>query len=70
MQVGVEPIRVEAGEPIDYVLLCEYMRSWPDKPINFLCEVIEYDENRELARDLWERCKEEDRDGPDIRKWD
>lgn len=68
MKVGVEPIRVEA-EPIDYVLLRDYIRSWPDKSINYLCDVIEDDEHQEMAREIWDRCKEEDRDGPAIMKW-
>lgn len=69
MVVGVEPIRVEAREPVDYTLLIEYMRSWPDKPINYLCEVIADDDKQDLAREIWDRCKEDGPDGPDIRKW-
>lgn len=69
MQVGVEPIRVEAGEPIDYIEFEEYLRSWPDKLVAFTCDYLADDEYRVFVRDLFCYCCEKDKDGPDFREW-
>lgn len=62
-------IRVEVGKPVDYVLLGEYIRSWPDKLVTFVAGRLADDDMQEFARELYGECCWPDRDGPDIRKW-
>lgn len=69
MQVGVEPIRVEAGEPVDYRELAAYIRAWPDKLVRFVAGRLADDDMQEFAQELYEECCWPDKDGPDYREW-
>lgn len=69
MMVGVEPVMVSAGAPIDYRELTAYIRAWPDKLVTFVAGRLADDDMQEFARELYEECCWPDQNGPDFRKW-
>lgn len=64
-----EPLRAEAGRPLDYPDMTDYIRAWPDKLVSFVAHRLCDDDMAPFARELYRYICQPDRDGPDFEEW-
>ena len=64
-----EPIHVEAVSAIDLSELSDYLQSWPDKGIAFLCGCLADDFMKPVIPVLIEYVNSADKNGPAFEEW-
>ena len=64
-----DPIRVSAGQPLNYADMIDYIRSWPDKLVSFVAERLCDDDIHAFTNELYGYICVSDHDGPAFEEW-
>ena len=63
-----EPIIAEIKE-INYCDVAEYIKSWPDKLVSYVCDHLVDDDMHEFVEGLYDHICYADKDGPAFEEW-